>query len=101
MNSQHSEKRFNAHSLLNFSAGFLMGSLIGAGAMLLLAPRTGKQTRSKIEKQGVKLRDQAVESMEEAVNSAGDKAQHFTEGVHKEADELQQYAHDMIGKVKN
>jgi gas vesicle protein len=99
MNSQHNDKRIAVNWLIGFFTGFLSGSLVGAGAMLLLAPRTGKQTRAKIEKQGMKLRDEAVESMEDAVNSAGDKAQDFTKSVHKEVDELQQHAQDLLGKV--
>jgi gas vesicle protein len=99
MNSQHSVKRVNLNWLIGFFAGFLSGSLVGAGAMLLLAPRTGKQTRAKIEKQGMKLRNEVIESLEGTVNSAGDKAQDFTKSVHKEVDELQHYAQDLLGKV--
>ena len=39
----------------NFIAGLLLGSLLGLGAGLLLAPSTGKATRKKIGKKSKKL----------------------------------------------
>jgi len=97
MNGQHSAGSSSANRLPAFSAGLLLGGLAGAGAMLLLAPRAGKQTRSRIQKQGAKLRHQAAESMEEVVTEAGDKAHQFTDTVHKGVGELQQHAQDLLG----
>ena len=108
MNGQHSEDSSSANRLPGFLAGLLLGGLAGlvlgglagAAAMLLLAPRAGKQTRSQLQKQGVKLRHQAAESMEEVVTDAGDKAHKFADSVHKGVGELQQHAQDMLGEAK-
>ena len=91
-----SEGSFSADRLLAFLAGLALGALVGAAAMLLLAPRAGKQTRSQIQKQGAKLRQHAVESMDEVVTEAGDKANQFTDSVQKQARELQQQAQELL-----
>jgi gas vesicle protein len=46
--------------------GLLIGGLIGAGAALLSAPRSGEDTRSMLRERGFELRDRAVETAEEA-----------------------------------
>lgn len=96
MNSDRSEGSFSAGRLLVFLAGLVLGALVGAAAMLLLAPRAGQQTRSQIQKQGANLRHHAVESMEEVVTEAGDKANQFTDSVQKQARELQQQAQELL-----
>jgi gas vesicle protein len=99
MNRHRSEARFNANWLMAFFAGFLSGGLVGAGAMLLLAPPAGMHTRPRIQQEGVKLRHQTFESMEDARAEAGDRAYQFTAGVHKEVGELQQRAQDMLAEA--
>ncbi|MGH7443996.1 MAG: YtxH domain-containing protein [Longimicrobiales bacterium] len=42
---------------------FLIGALIGAGAALLLAPRSGEQTRSELRAGMNRLRDRAEDGM--------------------------------------
>ena len=96
MNDHRSEGSFSVGRLLVFLAGLALGALVGAAAMLLLAPRAGKQTRSQLQKQGMKLRHDAVESMEDVVTEAGDKANQFTDSVQKQARELQQQAQELL-----
>lgn len=43
----------------DFTVGFLVGALAGAAAALLLAPRSGDETRLFIKERGLELRDQA------------------------------------------
>ena len=40
--------------------GLLVGGLAGAGAMLLLAPQSGEQTRTEIREKSLQLRDQTT-----------------------------------------
>ena len=50
---------------------FLWGALIGAGAMLLLAPRSGRETRQELGDSFRRLRDTAdaaIRDMQETVN---------------------------------
>ncbi len=111
MKNQRSEEGFNASGLIGFFVGFLSGGLIGALVMLLLAPRTGKQTRSQIQKKGAKLRRQATEGMEDVVTGAGDMAHQITDrvqasvhkgtdSVHKGVGDLQQRGQELLAEVK-
>jgi gas vesicle protein len=54
--------------------GLLIGGLTGAVTMLLVAPQSGKRTRAKLYRQGAEWREQAADSMGDAVASAHDKA---------------------------
>ena len=80
--------------------GLLLGSLIGAATMLLLAPRTGKQTRARIQMQGVKLRHRASERIDDMMTDASDRVHQFTDGVQTGVGELQQHAQELIGESK-
>jgi gas vesicle protein len=49
-----------------FLAGFVVGSVIGAVAALLLAPQSGEETRTLIHDRSIELKDKAVEKAETA-----------------------------------
>ncbi len=100
MNGQHKATDYSANWLPAFIVGLLFGGMAGAAAMLLLAPRSGKKTRAELQKQGAKLRDQAVEGMEDVVAEAGDKAHQFTDSVQKGVGGLQHQAQDLISDVR-
>jgi gas vesicle protein len=48
------------HHFWGVLAGLLIGSLAGAGAMLLLAPQSGEKTRTQIQEKGLELRDRTT-----------------------------------------
>ena len=98
MSGRRSKDNSPTIGLLAFFAGLLLGSLTGAVAMLLLAPRKGKKTRAQLLKKGEKLRHQAAESMEDAVSEAGNKAHQVADGMQKGASDLQQGAQDMLAR---
>ena len=64
--------------------------------MLLLAPQSGLETRAKIQKKGVELRDQTTEAVDAAAAEVRVKARQFTTGVHDKAEELKQYGQVML-----
>ena len=49
-----------------YIAAFAIGALIGTGAALLYAPRSGKETRALIAKKGRALKGQATDAIEDA-----------------------------------
>jgi gas vesicle protein len=53
-----------------FFAGFVIGTLAGAAAALLLAPCSGKEARSQIQQRGIELKSRAVQLAEEARTQA-------------------------------
>jgi gas vesicle protein len=79
-----------------FLAGLLLGGLAGAVAMLLLAPHTGKRTRADIQHKSTELRDQATETVEDAVDQVRAKAHHIKASVRKEAKGLEHRGQEML-----
>jgi gas vesicle protein len=59
---------------------FVWGALIGAGAALLLAPRSGRETRDELRAGALRIRDRA----EDAVRQATDSVQETIGGVRSE-----------------
>jgi gas vesicle protein len=52
------------NNALGALGGMLIGVLVGAAAMTLLAPRSGKDTRWQIQKKGTELRDRTAGMVE-------------------------------------
>lgn len=89
----HSDAGSNATSAL---AGLVIGGLAGAGAALLLAPQSGKETRAQIQQKATEIRDQAVETVDDAVTQVKSKTHEITDGVRGKAKELQHHSQAMI-----
>ena len=51
-----------------YLAAFAIGALIGTGAALLYAPRSGKATRDLLAKKGRALKGQAADALDDAQN---------------------------------
>ena len=100
MDIPNQEHEYNTHTTKGFLAGLLFGSLAGAGTMLLLAPQSGKRTRAKIQLKSMELRDQAAETVEDAVAQARVKARQFTAGVSEKAEELQQRGQEILDEQR-
>ncbi len=97
----------NVQAALGFLAGIAIGALAGAGTMLLMAPQSGKRTRAQIRHKGRELRDQASDTLQEAVTEARTTGEHITarvqhqaDKIQKQADKLQQRGQDAIDAQK-
>lgn len=66
MTNENLEYKYRANPL-NIVVGMLIGGLAGAVTMLLLAPRSGKDTRKQIQEKGIELRDRTNEIVEETL----------------------------------
>ena len=77
MDNHSQEHETDAHNTWSFLAGLLIGSLAGAGTMLLLAPQSGKKTRAQIQRKSIELRNQAAETVEGAAGQSRVKARHI------------------------
>ena len=100
MKGRCSKSNSIVHRLPVFAVGLLVGGLIGAAAMLLLAPRSGKKTRSQIQKQGTNIGQEAVENMEDVVTDAGGMAHDLADSVQNGIGELQHHAKDLLDAAK-
>jgi len=100
MDKRNQELRTNVRHTKGFLAGVLIGGLAGAGAMLLLAPQSGKRTRAKIQQKSIELRDQASDSLGDAVAQVRVKTRQITAGIGDKAEELQHRGQEMIDEQK-
>ena len=75
-----------------FAAGILFGGLAGAGTMLLLAPQSGKRTRTQIQHRGMELKDQATEAVDDAMVQTRDRVRRIRAGARRNMGRLQHRA---------
>ena len=83
-----------------FAAGLLVGGLVGAGTMLLLAPQSGQRMRATIQQKSIELRDQTSEAMEEMITQAGIRARQTGINVRKQAAEWERVNRDVMDEQK-
>ena len=70
-------------------AGYILGGLTGAGTMLLLAPHSGKKTRTRLQEQGVKLRNRLTKG-------STDKARQRKDHMRRQSEEVEQSSQAML-----
>ena len=106
MNTNNHEEKDEVYHLDLFLAGFLflggllLGNLTGAGAMLLLAPQSGKKTRRQIRRKGRKVRKQTAVFLHSGVNQIKDKTHQVTTSIQDQAEGLQQHGQDVVDDQK-
>jgi gas vesicle protein len=100
MENQNQEPQHNGSNAIPFVAGMLVGGLAGAATMLLLAPQSGQKTRDQIQNTGIELRDQATETVEDAMAQVRRTAQQLTNDVREKAGKLQQRGQDMFDEQR-
>ena len=76
------------NNILGVVIALLIGSLIGAVTMLLLAPQSGKDTRTQIQEKGIELRDRTSGMVEDAISSLRQVKEKITMGGHQKDEEL-------------
>jgi gas vesicle protein len=91
----------NNNQLGGFLAGLLVGGLVGAGMMLLLAPQSGKRTRANIQQKSIELRDQMTKTAHTASTQIRKKARQVTDDVQEQAGDLQQRGQDAIDEQRD
>jgi len=99
MNTKERENTVNQFG--SFMAGLLVGGLLGAGAMLLMAPQSGKKMRAQIQKKSNDLRKQTTKAVEHALTQVRDKAHEITDEVHDQAETLGQRGQDVIDEQRD
>ena len=100
MNEYSQDYQNNASHAGTFFAGLLVGGLVGATTMLMLAPQSGKKTRRQIQQKSMDLREQTTEELEDVVAKAGVKARHVTAEVRKQTKELEHRGQILLDEQK-
>ncbi|MCE5259441.1 MAG: YtxH domain-containing protein [Chloroflexi bacterium] len=100
MNKVKHEHGYLANNVGGFFAGLLLGGLLGAGAMLLLAPQSGEKTRDLIQKGGKDLRDQVTDTVEDVVLPIHNKNRKVMTALGKQAKEIEESGDEAIKEQK-
>ena len=96
--SQDYQMRDSASRVKPVLSGIVLGGLIGAGAALLFAPRSGEQTRAEIRNKTMEMRDQTVDTVKDKISQAKSKASQITSDVKDKARELKHQGQDLVGR---
>lgn len=85
----------------NTMLGMFIGALVGAVAMLLFAPNSGKKTRDLIQRKSIKVRDRTNEMFDDAVAQARSESHEVADAVRDKASQLKQQGQNkLVGKMK-
>ncbi len=80
--------------------GMIVGGLIGATAMLFLAPQSGEETRAEIKDKALELRDKTADTVKDTVSQvaskAGDLTGNLKGGVKGKAKDLKHKGQDLL-----
>ena len=106
MNNKKHKNKQDVTQISGFLAGFLflggllLGSVAGAGVMLLMAPQSGKKTRKQLLRKGQKVRKQTAKTVKHKVEQVQDKANQVSTSIHEQVEDLQERAQDVIDDQK-
>ena len=96
MLNDNQEIRHDGNNVFGVFVGVLIGGLVGAVTMLLLAPQSGKYTRLLIQKKVVELRDQTSKMIEDTMSQVRLSANKMAIGGRTKAEELLQQGQALV-----
>lgn len=67
MINENQESIYRTNNIFEVFIGMLIGALAGSITMLLLAPKSGEETRMQIQKKGIELRKRTSGIVEDAI----------------------------------
>src|SRR5688572_5157175 len=76
--------------------GIVVGGLIGATAMMLLAPRSGEEMRAEIKDKALDLRDRTTEGVKDRVSQVVSRADHLKGGLRGRSQDLKHRGQDVL-----
>jgi gas vesicle protein len=97
-NQEKRDSETRDRSMFGLLAGLLIGGLAGAVTMLLLAPQSGKDTRSQIRETGIELRDRTTEMVEDTMAQVRSGADRLTNGGRAKIKELTLQGQEMVAE---
>ena len=83
---------------MTFLGGLVIGSLVGAVTMLLMAPQPGEQTRTELQGRAIELRDRTATTVKETMTQVRAKANQIKADVQIKAVDLRHQGQDMLVK---
>lgn len=98
MNIESQESKKASNNILSVLAGLLIGTLAGAVTMLLLAPKSGKETREQIKEKGIELGDQTTKFVEDTMSQIKSNLDEFTSSGREMMQELKQQGQSLVSE---
>lgn len=90
------ELPYHNNNVFGVFIGLLIGGLVGAAAMLLLAPQSGQATRMQIQKKGIELRDQTSKIVGDTLSQVRSSANRISVSGRLKAEELLQQGQTLV-----
>jgi gas vesicle protein len=84
------------HGSRGFLSGLFYGAVIGTAVGLLMAPRSGIETRQQLRQTGVRLRDQVEQTAQEAKHKAEELQQQSREYLEETKGRLERTADAVV-----
>jgi len=81
---------------LTFLTGLVVGGLVGAVTMLLMAPQPGEKTRAELQAGALELRDRTATTMKDTITQVKSKANQIKADVQIKAQDLGQQGQDLL-----
>ncbi len=92
-NTDDEERMARGTSGAPLLAGLMIGGLLGASAMLLLAPQAGRQTRQAVQQGAMALKDRTSDNVRGAMEQAKAKAADLqNQGIDMASEQLDRVA---------
>jgi len=94
MSDENEEFKNTFNNPLMVLVGILIGGLAGAVTMLLLAPKSGKDTRVDIQNKGIELRDRASGFVDDAISQLRSTTSDIANSGRQKIEEIMQRGQD-------
>jgi len=83
---------------LTFFTGLVIGSMVGAVTMLLMAPQPGEKTRTELQSGALELRDRTAATVKDTLTQVKAKANQIKEDVQIKAQDLGHQGQELLVK---
>jgi gas vesicle protein len=94
--NENQEPQVHSNNIFGVLVGMLIGSLAGAVTMLLLAPQSGKDTRTQLREKGIELRDRTTGMVQDTMEQVRSSANKITMSGREKAKELLQQGEALV-----
>ena len=94
MKNENQDYKYHTNPL-NVMIGILVGGLVGAVTMLLLAPQSGKDTRMQIQKKGLELRDRATDMVDDTMAQVRSNVNKIAHDGREKIEELKKHGQEL------
>lgn len=96
MLNENQEPEYHNNNIPGILVALVVGGLAGAVAMLLLAPQSGKRTRTQIQQTGIELRDRATEMVEDTITQVRMDSKKIARSGRQKAKQLMHQGQELV-----